>query len=123
MVIAIAATGAALLAVVGSKGGPLHPEIRWLISGAVAVSLIAIGLIEMLLQRESDHSAHPQLSPTLKFIGGTLAAGVGVLGGFLAQIPLLSILLLLLLGQMIYGAYVGLGPFSTDTQPPTNSSK
>ncbi len=123
MLIAIAATGAALLAVVGSKGGPLYPEIRWLISGAVAVSLFAIGLIEMLLQRESDHRTHPQLSPTLKFIGGTLAAGIGVLGGFLTQIPLLSILLLLLLGQMIYGAYVGLGPFSTNTQPPTNSSK
>jgi len=122
MVIAIAATGAALLAVVGSQGGPFHPEIRWLISGAVAVSLIAIGLIEMLLQQESNHPTHSQLSPALKFIGGTLAAGVGVLGGFFAQIPLLSVLLLLLLGQIIYGAYVGLGPFSADTSP-TNSSK
>ena len=122
MVIAIAATGAALLAVVDSQGGPLHSEIRWLISGAVAVSLIAIGLLEMLLQREPDCPTHSKLSPSLKFIGGTLAAVVGVLGGFLAQIPLLSILILLLLGQMIYGAYVGLGPFSTDAQPSTNGN-
>jgi len=116
MVIAIAATGAALLAVVGSQGGPLHADVRWLISCAVAVSLVTIGLIELLLQREPDYPPHSLISPSLKFMGGTTAAGVGFLGGFLAQLPLLSILTMPVLVQIVYGAYVEPGPLSTDTQ-------
>ena len=68
----------------------------------------------MLLQREPNEPTHQQLSPSLKFMGGTLAVIVGVLGGPLVQIPLLGVLILIVLVQVIYGTYVLLRPFATD---------
>ncbi len=105
LVIAIAAIGAAVLAIVGSQGGPLHGELRWLITGAVSMALVAMGLLETVLQRGTDEPTHPVFSPLLKIAGGTLALVVGTVGGDLTQWTVLSFLLAIIVVQMAYGSY------------------
>lgn len=106
LLMGIVATGAGISKVVASEEIPLPDEARWLVSGAVAASLILIGLIERTLRRRSDEPTHPWLSPLLKIITGVAAVGLAWLGSDLGPIPLLSLLLGLLLIQIIYGAYV-----------------
>jgi len=108
LVISIAAAGAGLLAVIGTQGQRLDSEPRWLIAGAVAICLITIGLLETVLDRKSDEPTHPQLSPSIKFVGGILAVLVGIFGGSLSQIPLLAVLTLFVLVPMVYGTYAQL---------------
>ena len=86
----------------------LHLPLVRLITGAVAICLITIGLLETLLHRKPDEPTHPKLSPSIKLLGGVLALLVGVLGGSFSQITLLALLTLLLLVQMIYGTYAQL---------------
>ncbi len=69
-----------------------------------------MGLLEMVLQRDADEPTHPQLSPSLKFIGATLAITVGVLGGDFIQWAVLSSLIAIVLVQIIYGSLAWISP-------------
>lgn len=106
LLMGIVAVGAGVSNVVASEETGLPDEARWLISGAVAVALIIMGLLELTLHRHEDEPTHPYLSPLLKFAGGVLALGLGWLGVGFSPTWLLNLLLLPIFIQMIYGAYV-----------------
>ncbi len=106
LLMGIVATGAGVNNVVASEETGLPSEVRWLISAAVAVALVIIGLLEFTLRRPEDEPTHPQFSPVLKFVGGVLALGLGWLGVGFSSTLLLSLLMLPIFMQMIYGAYV-----------------
>jgi hypothetical protein len=101
----IAAAGAGVLNVVSSESDALPDSVRWLIATAVGVTLITIGFIETTLRRDPNEPTHHFLSPLLKFAAGALALAVGLWSG-VGSITLLIILLILVLTQMLYGAYV-----------------
>ena len=104
LVMAIAAVGAGVLNLLTLEEGVLTPNVRWLITGAAAVALAAIGVIELLLQRTTQDPVNPRVSFPLKVAAGALALGLGLMGGALGPLALLSILILLVLAQMLYAA-------------------
>ncbi|HEV8340258.1 MAG TPA: low temperature requirement protein A [bacterium] len=104
LVMAIAAVGAGVLNLLTLEQGVLSANVRWLITGAAAVALSAIGLIELLLQRTGEDPVNPRVSFPLKVAAGTLALGLGLGGGTLGPLTLLSMLILLVLAQMLYAA-------------------
>jgi len=69
------------------------------------MALVAMGLLETVLQRGTDEPTHPVFSPLLKIAGGTLALVVGTVGGDLTQWTVLSFLLAIIVVQMAYGSY------------------
>jgi low temperature requirement protein LtrA len=106
LLMGIVAAGAGVNNVVASEETTLPVEARWLISGAIGVALIFIGLIEQTLRRREDEPTHPRLSPILKIAAGLGALVVAALGNGLGPLPLLSLLLGLILIQIVYGTYV-----------------
>ena len=106
----VEATGAAMLAIVGTQGGPLQWQLPWLVTGAVAIVLVPFGLSEMVLQRNADESIHPVIGPLLKILGGTGALMVGALGGDYIQWAVQSSLIAIVLVQIIYGSLAWIRP-------------
>jgi low temperature requirement protein LtrA len=106
LVMSVTATGAGILNTITNEQDVLPEPVRMLIALSVGFSLIAIGLLENTLRRESNEPAHPRLSPALKFVGALGAIGLGLWGNGLGAIALLSLLFGLLAIQMIYGLLV-----------------
>jgi low temperature requirement protein LtrA len=106
LMMGIVATGAGIRNVLASEQGLLSGNVRWLLCGAVALSMIIIGLLELTLRRDEEEPTHPMLSPLLKVAMGIVAVSLAYWGGSLSPIFFLCVLMLLLLVQMIYGSYV-----------------
>lgn len=106
LVIAIAATGAGVLNVVGNEEAILPNNVRLLIACSVAISLTLIGLLENTLQRDKDEPTHPKFSPGLKFGSAVVALLLGFFGIGLPPLALLTMLVFLLLIQIGYGVFV-----------------
>lgn len=108
LVMGIAAIGAAILGMLVPQAGTEGVVFR-LLGGAMAVTLIAIGLLELTLRREADEPTNSRLSITLK-----LGSGVGALvlpwTTDLGVLVFLCVLILLLIIHVIYGAYVWYHP-------------
>ncbi len=103
----IAAVGAAVLKVVEHTGEHQPPEVRWLLVGAIAVSLVNIALLTRTIQLD------PIQRQTLR-VGGwvmLISAGFIALLGFfnLKTIPLLVILVLLMLTPILAALRAWLG--------------
>jgi low temperature requirement protein LtrA len=110
LLLAIAATGAGVLNVIGSEEPVLPDNVRLLIAGAVGTALTVMALLEMVLRREPDEPTHPRVSPLLKLIAAVFAYGIGLWGSGLGAIALLCLLLVLLAVQMGYGLLVWYRP-------------
>lgn len=106
LLMALTAAGAGVLNLLTAEEAVLEPNIRWLITGATTVALMVMGLLELTLHRDADEPTHYRLSSALKVGGGLGALGLGLWGGSLSPAGLLAVLLLFLLLQMVYGAYV-----------------
>ena len=105
LAMSIAALSAAVQNLVAHEGEAPASEVHWLMVGAVAVALLAIGLIETSARREAGEMAHPSLSPGLKIGGAVAAVALGVLDPGWTSAVLMGWLLVPLLVQMAYGAY------------------
>ncbi|MBC8075096.1 MAG: low temperature requirement protein A, partial [Chloroflexales bacterium] len=106
LVMSIAAIGAGVLNVLTvAEDRSFRPEFL-LMAGALALALVAIGLLEMTLRRDANEPTDHRTSVLLKFGVAALAVGVGVLGTALGTNAFLLALLALLLVLMVYGAYV-----------------
>jgi hypothetical protein len=106
LLMAIAAVSAAAVNLLPLESTDVGAGVRWLLAAAVAVALITIGLIELTLRRDPGEPTGQWTSPGLKIAGGMLALAIGAWGGGLAPTLLEISLLLPLIIQMAYGAYV-----------------
>lgn len=98
----ITALSAILVHIVGLKGEALEGNARWILLGAYAVVMLAMGVIVQMLAPEKHRVIDERLSTLLMFG----AAGVALLLGLL-QPPasvLLLVLVLINLGFMLFGA-------------------
>ena len=98
--IGIAATGAAVLNVVGHTGTDLDHQVRWLLVGSIAITLLSYVMLMSIV-------VVPEGSKPLLRIGRAVtlaAAGIAVVLGLsgLETIPLLIALVLLLLAPVFY---------------------
>ena len=106
LMMAIAAVGAAVLGVVSRAEDAVPEDARLLLAGAIAVALVSMAAIERTLSREADEPTHSGISPLLK-VGGAAAALVLVpLGAGIEATWFLTLMLLPLLAQMAYAAWV-----------------
>jgi low temperature requirement protein LtrA len=106
LVVAIASVGAGILNLIEHEEHFLPDNVRLLIGLSVGLALATIGLLEITLHRHDDEPTHPHISPSLKLGAAGVALIVAVFGGKLDSILLLSILIMLVGIQMIYGFYV-----------------
>jgi low temperature requirement protein LtrA len=118
LVMSFAAAGAGVLNVVSSESETIPDSVRWLIASAVGVALITMSLIETTLRREKDEPTHRLISPLLKLAAGVLALAIGLWSG-LGPIGLLIMLLVLVVIQMAYGAYVWFTQPLPEAEPPS----
>lgn len=102
--IGIAATGAAVVNVVEHAGEPLPPNVRWLLVGAVAVSLISVAVMMRTIQIPADHVELYRRGGIVTFVSGFVILLLGFFG--FNTIPLLIMLVLLLLTPIFYGVMV-----------------
>lgn len=105
-VMATTAIGAGVLNVVSNESRELPDESRWLLVGAVAAALITLGMLELILHREQGEPTNQRISVPLKIMAGLAATSLGYWGTGLGPIALLSLLMLLLIVNMAYGAVV-----------------
>jgi low temperature requirement protein LtrA len=101
MTMSIVATGAAVLNVVEHAGEPMPSDVRWLLVGAIAATLIAIALLMGTIQLEPRHLSLYRRAAMVTALSAALSLALGFLP--LGAIPLLMILVLLMLLPVFYG--------------------
>lgn len=106
LVMAVGATGAALLNVLTSPHHVPTDNIRYLLAGSLATSLTFMGLIEMLLKKEEHVWGSLKTSVGLKFLSSGLILTVGSLGHLMHTIYLLYLMFGALLVPVTYEVYV-----------------
>ncbi|MCX6147139.1 MAG: low temperature requirement protein A [Candidatus Kapabacteria bacterium] len=102
--ISIVATGSSLNNFISSNGA-LSYGATVLFTSAIATFLIAIGLLELTLQRSNNEPTHKYLSSNLKIICGILGFLLIPFINLFSSLLLSLILFSLLLISMIYGFY------------------
>ena len=102
--IGIAMTGAAVLNVVEHAGEPLPSEVRWLLVGAITVTLVSIALLMRTIQIPQEHHQIYRRGGIVTLVSGFIILLVGFSN--LSTIPLLAVLILLLLTPVLYGIVV-----------------
>ena len=113
LLIGLTAIGAATLQVVADPADVPADGIRWLLAGAVAAVSIAIGAV-VLTQDGSDGAEH---HPAMWIARVATAAGAlltGLLGDSLSSLALMAILLALVVGQLLVGAYLRAGGLASE---------
>lgn len=106
LVMVIGAVGASLLNVLTSKHHIPTDNVRFLMTGSLSLSLLFIGLVEMILERNTNELLNVKLSIGLKFLAASLIVFLGFFGHQLHAFSLLGLIFSILLIPMSYGAYV-----------------
>lgn len=109
MAIGISAAGAAILNVVEHAGESLPAEVRWLLVGAIGMTLIGISLIMLTLNYAEAMRAFFRRDSILIFVFGALALGLGYT--HLDTVSLLLALIGLLLIPVLYAIVVWIRVF------------
>jgi low temperature requirement protein LtrA len=104
MTIGIVAAGAAVFNVVEHAGEPLVSEVRWLLDGAIAATLISIALLIRNIQTPKENYQFYRRGGNVILIAGGIILLLGLSG--LNTIPLLVVVILLLLTPVLYGVVV-----------------
>ena len=100
----ITAVGASILNVVEHAGEPLPGEVRWLLVGAIAVTLISIASILKNLALPENQSILYRTGARVTFVSSILVIFSGLTP--IGTIPLLLVLIALLLAPVFYGILV-----------------
>jgi low temperature requirement protein LtrA len=104
MTMGIVATGAATLNVVEHAGEHLPAEVRWLLVGAISLTLATIALLMRIIQIPDEHFRVYRTAGIVTFVSSIIILLLGFSG--LTAIPLLIILILLMLAPVFYGLKV-----------------
>ncbi len=116
-IIAIVATGAAVLNVVEHTGEPLSAEVRWLLVGAIATALISIAVLMRIIQIPEEHYQIYRRGGIVTLVSGFIILLLGLSG--LDTISLLVVLILLLLTPVLYGVMVWINLLGVEEMPIT----
>lgn len=108
MVIGITAVGAGVLNVVAHEGLSLPNEVRWLLTGAITLTLTFIGVLMQIPRIDEAIKRSYRVGTLLLLSAGIAAIAVGVWGGSLTPVTLLTVLLVLMLIPIVYSVYVWL---------------
>jgi low temperature requirement protein LtrA len=104
LVMAVVAAGAGIENVLVSEG-VLSVEVRAIVAAATGVLLVAMGVLELTLERAVDEPTHLRLSSWIKYGVGAIAALVAVLP-ISSPTVLLVVLLALMAVPAAYGVWV-----------------
>jgi low temperature requirement protein LtrA len=102
LAMAIGAVGASLLGILTAKHHIPSDTTRYMLTGALAVALIFMGLIENVLQESKDL----QIAARLKFITAAVVLLIGFLGHEYHALHLLILIFTALLIPIGYGVYL-----------------
>jgi low temperature requirement protein LtrA len=116
LVMGIAASSAGVLHAIAAENG-IDDSVRWLMGGAIAVKLIAIGLIEYTLRREPGEPTHEHYSSWLKFGGAALALLIAAFSANAGAIQLMLLLSIPVLIQIVYGVWVWFTRYPNAIEP------
>lgn len=105
-VMGIGAVGAALLHILTSKHHVPSDSVRYLMTASLAISLMLIGLIETLLQKDEQLSLNGKICNRMKFLSAALLAGVGIWGHEMHSLSLLSCGFAALFVPIGYGLFI-----------------
>lgn len=106
LVIFITAIGAGILQLVSNDSHYVESEVSILIALCLGLSLITLGLLETTLHRHIDEPTHKFWSPAIKIITGIFSLILIIFCFSLDLHLLMSFMILLVLINMFYGAYV-----------------
>jgi low temperature requirement protein LtrA len=109
MTMGIAAAGAAVLNVVVHAGEFLPAEVRWLLVGAIAITLACIALLMRTIRVSNELLRAYQMGSTGAFFAGILIAALGFFS--LNVIPLLCLITALMLAPVFFGLWVWITRF------------
>lgn len=104
-VMGIGAVAASLLHILTSKHHIPTDSVRYLMTGSLAVSVVFMGLIELVLQKEENEFLDRKISVGLKFLAAFLLLLLGGFGQGLQSFTLLAGGFVTLLLPIGYGAY------------------
>lgn len=105
LLMGLTALGAGVANIILHEEGLPTESARWLICGALAFALITIGIIELTGVRDRSTGRIFRWSIIVRFAAGAIALLLGLVGG-LDLFVLLSLLVLLCVGQMILSLYL-----------------
>jgi low temperature requirement protein LtrA len=103
LLMGITAIGAGVADVIASESSTLEAPLRWLICGAVAVSLISLGLLEVTLSVGSLSSGERRAVIVLRLACGIAALLLALVGEALSMLVLMGALVLLLMVPLFHG--------------------
>lgn len=106
LAIAITAAGVGTQALIADKDWIVQRNHGFLISGAIGVALIMMGILEFCLRYTPDEPTNPVLSPTMKLGAGVIAFVLGSLSNGMYVLALQCCLMMLIAVHMGYGLYV-----------------
>ena len=98
----IAAVGAAVLNVIEHAGEHLPPEVRWLLVGAIVITLVSVAVLTRKIQLSREHQRTHRAGGRVMLVSAVLIALLGF--SRLDIIPLLILLVLLMLAP-IFAAF------------------
>ncbi|HVF98807.1 MAG TPA: low temperature requirement protein A [Chloroflexia bacterium] len=109
LLMGITAIGAGVADVIASESNTLEAPLRWLICGAVGVSLIALGLMEVTLAPGSLSGGARRATIVLRLATGVAALLLALAGEGLSMLVLMGVLVLLLMLPIFQGLFSRIG--------------
>ena len=105
LLMGITAIGAGIGDVIASDTSTLDEPLRWLLCGAVGVSLITLALMEMTLAPDALSSRARRAVTLLRLLSGVAALFLAPVSGVLSRIVLMSALVSILVVQILQGLF------------------
>ncbi|NDJ33937.1 MAG: low temperature requirement protein A [Chloroflexi bacterium] len=102
LVIGMAGVGAALLSAFEGAAAPLETPTRWIFGGSLALALVAIGVIELLLEDEEGEGRTLQRTAFIRFSGAALLLVLAAAGGGFSTTVMFAGCALVMLAQVVY---------------------
>jgi low temperature requirement protein LtrA len=117
LLIAITAYGvAAKKVVLLEHGHELDTHYRWLLSGAVAVALLAIAVLDLTHTESARDVVHNRIALS-RVSGGIVILGLGMVGESLSSLGLLVLIALVCTAQIAADLYLEYVPVEPSTIP------
>ncbi|WP_406658290.1 low temperature requirement protein A [Methanolobus sp. ZRKC2] len=106
--IGITAIGVGVLSIISIEGEVVPSEVRWLLSGSIAMVFISAGILLQTLSISDEFERVYNIASFLLIAMGIVTTAIGFFGETLSPVILLFSLLILMLIPILYGLYLRL---------------